>query len=854
MKLNPETHPSPSNVGQQKSMVDNQQGTVGSLRRFGGGAAANEAANSDSFARKIKGSGTKFIKQGFIDRLESFNMTDDEIVILAKLLRSYSKDESLGFFVHELPDGSFRININAFKSVSKIFLSENVLHNKITQVSSKAASALFKCGALKNSGISSEIEFYELIGSDLEYKNLPIENPPESLQDLINGVEVKSPTIYVNSLMDSITLPDGTVTNRQEIATVRYLNEIGVKRDNSGKLVYISGPKTGKQFVVESNFNPLMTLAKKLREQRDSEDSQVDSSMVTMIPRFLSNLQKNNIIQPEDFNISATKTNYTYISKRVDEKTNQMMLPSQAGELTALYYIGRKTFTGTSQEIDHESAVIRILDNKTAGIFQKSGLDDSLHLLFTFPLVSDELVKKQHETRKDRIEVVGNKRNIAFVGAKEMKVTPYKEPVDSDAVFNMRFDLLKLGVYSTNLAWEEQVRLYKALASGGGRAERIKKFIKEFGGDGLKAFLSYEKNSQVSRIIYELSEKNLELAHVIFNKIAQIIDQINNIDLFLENNFGKENHSEEIRAQVRGLLLGKATSVLETVSGDLYSESEVIEKLETINTQTLLFASSFKSLIESGFDISLEDIANAELVTHTGATLSREDYGIMFDMYKKNQGANSPINQELILKSFSKAAENPKARFHIFKWNNKLQGFVVFQDDENGFSKGSAFNVDPETHGYKIGDAILNQVIKKEAEVRPLIADVLAMNTIVPKYLDIGWVATRFFIDNNDPVLDIVQDSKSNEMYWGKSATPEAVLSLTAPQKVGRSEVVIEIASSQKDLIERYKNHFEKGLCLTRIVKNKSGDMYYGVFEPFIKPKLEIKQESGATDEGIIEE
>ena len=743
MKINPESHPSPSNVGQQESAVGNPQGTAGFLRRFGGGVAANEAANNDSFARKIEGRGTRFIKQSFIDRLESFNMTDDEIVILAKLLRSHPKDESLGVFVHELPDGSFKININAFKSVSKNFLSEYVLQNRITQVSSKAASALFKCGALKEAGINSEIEFYELIGSDLEYKNLPIENPPESLQDLINGVEVKSPTIYVNSLMDNITLPDGTVTNRQEIATVRYLNELGVKRGNSGKLVYVSGPKTGKQFVVESNFNPLMTLAKKLREQRDSEDSQVDSSMVTMIPRFLSNLQKNNIIQPEDFNISATKTNYTYISKRVDEKTNQMMLPSQAGELTALYYIGRKTFTGTSQEIDHESAVIRILDNKTAGIFQKSGLDDSLHLLFTFPLVSDELVKKQHETRKDRIEVVGNKRNIAFVGAKEMKVTPYKEPVDADAVFNMRFDLLKLGVYSTNLAWEEQVRLYKGLAIGGGRAERIKKFAKEFGGNGIKAFLTYDKNPVVSRVIYELGERNPRLAHQVFEKTARIIDQINNIDLYLENTFSQESSSNEVRARIRNSLVSNAASVLEMVSDESFSETTVLEKLEAVSTQTILFASSFRSLIESGFNISLEEIANASLVTQTGSTLSLDDFKKMYAIYEKNQSANSPENRVEILKGFSKAAENPNTRFHMFSKDDVLQSFGVFQDKENEATKFSAFNVNTELQGSKLGEAMLLQVVNKEAERNTLTADVLSTNTIVPKYLETGWVGTR---------------------------------------------------------------------------------------------------------------
>ena len=115
-------------------------------------------------------------------------------------------------------------------------------------------------------------------------------------------------------------------------------------------------------------------------------------------------------------------------------------------------------------------------------------------------------------------------------------------------------------------------------------------------------------------------------------------------------------------------------------------------------------------------------------------------------------------------------------------------------------------------------------------------------------------MATRYFVDNGDSVLDIVQDVDANGAYWGKTATSEAIISLTAPRKVGRQDVVIEIANNQNDLIEKYKEHFGKGLCLTRIIKNNSGDMWHGVFEPFLKPEPKIRQALDTSSRNPTEE
>lgn len=261
--------------------------------------------------------------------------------------------------------------------------------------------------------------------------------------------------------------------------------------------------------------------------------------------------------------------------------------------------------------------------------------------------------------------------------------------------------------------------------------------------------------------------------------------------------------------------------------------------LAVIDTELFIFTSAFKALFENGAHISLEDIKEAALETYTGAQLSSDDYSSAYAIYKNNQESNSPENQRILLEKFEKKAKNPNARFHLFKWGSDLQAFVVFENLSDRGSYMSAFNVKKEVRGYKIGEAMLTQVINGEATHHVLEADVVATNPIIPKYLETGWVATRYWDDHGDMILDITRDDTEREQCLGKQLSAENIVSGHVP-----TNVIIETASEQKDLPFELCN---QGYVLTRMFFDREKSQYYGVFEPASPAHIESGTSAGAS-------
>ena len=240
MKSNLEIHQSPSITSLQEVPVDSTQGTVGFLRNIRGGVAANEENDTEFSKRVIVRKKSLLITPELTNKLESFNMNDEEIKVLAKLLKSYADDKSLGTFVFE-SGGQFVINQKVFRLFSIRDIVRGIFSNHYGKTFEVIGSALLKCGALKNSGINSLDSFKELIGKDVKYKVQAISNPPASLEELLSGKEnTLNNKKYGNDINDDIILEDGTVTNRSEILFARALNDIGVQRNKEGKLVYSS--------------------------------------------------------------------------------------------------------------------------------------------------------------------------------------------------------------------------------------------------------------------------------------------------------------------------------------------------------------------------------------------------------------------------------------------------------------------------------------------------------------------------------------------------------------------------------------------------------------------------------------
>jgi hypothetical protein len=265
-------------------------------------------------------------------------------------------------------------------------------------------------------------------------------------------------------------------------------------------------------------------------------------------------------------------------------------------ETSAKYFLGRTTFPGTNIKIDHDSMVLKKIDENTVGLINT--IHDKRQLLFTFPLIN----KKEYENKKRLVIEKFKKegRNIPeksihaylTVGYDEMidRIQLYKitdilkqkqnESVDRYAERIARFSdvgyLLdefprfagKLGIGIHKLSWREQIILTDALTTVKNK-EILSDFIQKFSITGIKTFLSVEHGGQ------EMGQKIIELGNVlekqdaqrIFDGYAAVINQADQLQSKLELSLKTvdsidSNIVEKLPHQLYDALLLRAKDVL----------------------------------------------------------------------------------------------------------------------------------------------------------------------------------------------------------------------------------------------------------------------------------------------------
>ena len=237
------------------------------------------------------------------------------------------------------------------------------------------------------------------------------------------------------------------------------------------------------------------------------------------------------------------------------------------------------------------------------------------------------------------------------------------------------------------------------------------------------------------------------------------------------------------------------------------------EMLDHINADTILFLNSFKTLKEAGSDFSLEDIEQCEFAIRAGSEIPDEDIATMRSIYSQNQSSVGAHDE--IMAHFDTRVQNPDARFYIFKRQGIIQSFIAFEPSRrlNGALEATSFNVSPEARGYKIGEAMLEEAIEREAYYNILEAECYAHLPISSKYIETGWVADGYFTEAGknegdiDHLLTIQRNDIQNELYWGKGE-------VSTEQITHRKNIphYVTVTSAQEQTKLPFEEHF--GDCL----------------------------------------
>jgi len=380
------------------------------------------------------------------------------------------------------------------------------------------------------------------------------------------------------------------------------------------------------------------------------------------------------------------------------------------------------------------------------------------------------------------------------------------------------------------------------------------------------AYLAFEDESYLSYMIENLCQRP-KMALPVMSVVYDLIGNVGKIEDFLLTEFRMESE-RKIIASVYQKLIGEAKKILlhynagamnnDTMGEIAYgtemmaedadflkkeygysidqsgsrmrnyqlAEQNLIEEAQQeaakTNVNQVLFLNSFKSLKEAGVAFSLEDIQSSSFQEIGGSDISPEQINEMRVIYESNQSGNSVVKDEL-LKKFNLSIRDEKTRFYLFTYGNRVQSFAAFTPAEDGQLHASAFNVAPHARGYRIGEAMLYEAIDKVAEGHTLTADCDSKLPISAKYIETGWVATRYWDDHGDNILDIVRNDKEHERYAGKQLSADDIIAGRVPEGL-----VVKTASEQKDLPFALCN---QGYVLTRMFVDPQSRQHYAVFE-----------------------
>jgi len=266
----------------------------------------------------------------------------------------------------------------------------------------------------------------------------------------------------------------------------------------------------------------------------------------------------------------------------------------------------------------------------------------------------------------------------------------------------------------------------------------------KYGLSGLKSFLALEHSGAMGGRALAIAENlDRETALAVFDKYFEVVDAGEKVRGYLEEYVGEAGDGKTIEA-IFNNLLRRAKQVLvdfsqETQKAKLQkrktTRQDIFRHLEDIQTEILLFASTFKALAAEQA-IDLRDIKDTDIQITDAASLRHEDKEIMKRIFAQNRPRYSKPLLKKTLAEFSNALESAGSKFYLLRHQGDLAAFVRFDKLPNGHLYAGSLNVRPEIKGSVIGSAMLKAALEDEGRERVVEAVVYEKNPMMKHYVD----------------------------------------------------------------------------------------------------------------------
>lgn len=202
----------------------------------------------------------------------------------------------------------------------------------------------------------------------------------------------------------------------------------------------------------------------------------------------------------------------------------------------------------------------------------------------------------------------------------------------------------------------------------------------------IMAFLSLEYEERLGDKILSLSE-NLEtgVADKIFAKYAECVEKTQDIANYLHEVLGRDKkYDEEAAEKIAENLLRHGKNLLAKFAdqaqeaknqGQKIDSRVILQQLENIKTDILLFASTFKA-VSAEKAVDFRDIAGTEIKTIDSSALTAEEKKEMERIFVENRPNYPRKLLNSFLEDLREATEAPGQRFYLLNHEGNLVAFM----------------------------------------------------------------------------------------------------------------------------------------------------------------------------------
>jgi N-acetylglutamate synthase-like GNAT family acetyltransferase len=583
-----------------------------------------------------------------------------------------------------------------------------------------------------------------------------------------------------------VNLQDGGKVSFVEMAMVKGLHDLQAKRDEQGRLTIYDEEE--KRYVKFSG----RAFKRLTGSQFGRSEDNVTMNPLKFAKEHLKNLLDLGILKDSDFStLAGSKSAELYgESERKGLSVNKPYVYfSSSDGRGAKYYIGKNKISGLDLPIDYKTMSVKILAPDLAGIVEHQ--ENGQKILATLDLAVGEEMEKvrakaAHKLRAAGVAVTQTKisqgsyfnKDYSEAHLKNYNITRFlparlgEKPEDyfnrvrvldnQEEVSRQLKKFADLGVGVHNLPWGEQLMLCRiALEDKSPEGQlRLQAFAKKYGVTGLRTFISMDYDQSLGKGILNIGEKlEPKLASAIFEKYGEIVNAANQAKEYLIGHFKADSSGQEdVPRKLAENLLKKGKDLLSEFAKN-NSEIEsvaVMNKLEALKTEVLMFAQAFKVLPKET-RLDFKDIAGTTIEDRDSFMLSDEDRGQMLEIFERNRVGNYPENLKVqTLKDFRERIYQAGHTFRVLKHEGKIVAFLHYdQIGKNEIYVGS-LNLHPAAKNSPVAAAMLKSALEEKGRENLLKAVVWENNLALTYYSMLGF----------RKVGEISNYENTGEKYW----------------------------------------------------------------------------------------